>query len=373
MKMIDISVEIISPVIVYPPTHISGSALRGALAAKYIQNHHIADPSQDYDFQNLFLNEQVIYSDLVPGGLVLPLTAMSCKRRPGFKEEGRHGVYDALFANITSTVPINCPECGQDLKRLEGYHDFNRVQKLETSVSTHVGIDRITSTAAPEILYSDAEIDEGQMLHGKIYAPEAYIPRLIELLEGDFYVGRSKTRGKGKVRVVSATVADWDLDTMRLSWEMWNHKAKIMLGKMWRWDFLFSVTLHSDVIIVDEFLRASNDLSDDVRWLPKAAMRECKFGDGTIEFVGRFCQLDRISGWNSAHKLPKNDDFCIRRGSVFIYGFTGNEADKLQLQDKLIEMSFNGIGLRRSEGFGRIVINDSFHSDYAGGDFSCTE
>ncbi len=362
MKIIEIAVEILSPVVVSPPTYVSGSALRGALAAKYIREKQMSNPAQERVFQDLFIKEKVYFSDLIPGGEVLPLTALACKRQPGFEQEGKHGIYDTLLANIASKKLLSCPDCSQDLKRIEGFHDFSRLHKLETSISTHVGIERATSTAAQEILYSDAEIEEGQMIFGRICSAEDCIPALIDILEGHFYIGRSKTRGKGKARVASVNEITMDIVVLCSEWELWNQKAKELLGDSWRWDFLFALTLKSDTIIVDELLRPSNDPSNDVIWLPKVDGGVCTFGNGTIESVFHFSQLDRISGWNSAHGLPKNDDFGIRRGSVFVYGFLGNEKDRHQLQERLVELAVEGIGLRKTEGFGQITVNDFFHS-----------
>lgn len=367
MKILELAAEILSPVVVEPAISISGSALRGALAANYIAARGLKTPAADPLFQDLFLNDNVLYGNLYPGRKVLPATAYSCKRHPGFFGDGGHGIQDFLFDSIAGKMRVSCPQCGQDLKKIEGFHDGKRLCSLKTSLVTHVGIDRSTSTSAVEILYSDVEIDEGQALYGQIIADDSLVQPLLDLFQRPLRIGRSKTRGKGQVEVTVTTVTENEPEKLQSKWERWSERATAALGSSWKWDFLFSIGLASDSVVVDQFLWPAGDLSDEITWLPSATIRKCAFGSGTLELVYHISQMNRIQGWNSVHRLPKDTDYSIQRGSVFVYGFRGSHGDRQELYKRLYRLSIEGIGLRRNEGFGRLEINDFFHCDFAGG------
>jgi len=65
-----------------------------------------------------------------------------------------------------------------------------------------------------------------------------------------------------------------------------------------------------------------------------------------------------ISGWNSLLKLPKDDDIAILKGSVFVYSVDNLDESTIET---LYRLEREGIGKRRSEGFGRLTVCDQFH------------
>ena len=61
--------------------YLPGSTIRGAFAEIFINKKNINDP----DFQNIFVNNKIRFSDFLPGysrepSHSLPLTAQACKR-----------------------------------------------------------------------------------------------------------------------------------------------------------------------------------------------------------------------------------------------------------------------------------------------------
>jgi CRISPR-associated Csx10 family RAMP protein len=112
----------------------------------------------------------------------------------------------------------------------------------------------------------------------------------------------------------------------------------------------FSVTLYSDVILVDEYLRSLTYLSST--YLSKILKVE-------LDLVKTFSSYHIVSGWHSGARLPKEDDVAISRGSTFLFRYNGNEREELVNGLKTLEEE--GIGLRRNEGFGRLIICDPYH------------
>jgi CRISPR-associated protein Csx10 len=67
-----------------------------------------------------------------------------------------------------------------------------------------------------------------------------------------------------------------------------------------------------------------------------------------------------VSGWNAKHGLPTATQWALAAGSCYL--FSVNEgADLPGLERRLRELENDGYGLRRNEGYGRIVVNDPFH------------
>ncbi len=63
--------------------------------------------------------------------------------------------------------------------------------------------------------------------------------------------------------------------------------------------------------------------------------------------------------WNNLWRLPKADDLALSMGSVFVLGT--NRAANDNLYQTLFRLQLNGLGERRTEGFGQLLIANPFH------------
>jgi len=101
MKRYRLTAELLSPLTIGrdrhseragPAASVSGSLVRGAAAARYLQ---LGGAPSDADFITLFLNDQACrWGPLDADEEILPLTALSCKRQPGFLSSDRDRVAD---------------------------------------------------------------------------------------------------------------------------------------------------------------------------------------------------------------------------------------------------------------------------------------
>jgi CRISPR-associated protein Csx10 len=71
-----------------------------------------------------------------------------------------------------------------------------------------------------------------------------------------------------------------------------------------------------------------------------------------------FTQTRVVSGWNSAYQLPKDDEVAITKGAAFLYR---TETDMDILLAWLRQVEEQGIGERRAEGFGQVIVCHPFH------------
>ena len=158
-----------------------------------------------------------------------------------------------------------------------------------------------------------------------------------------FFFGRHRAWGQGEVELKLASHEPVE----HPDWEEWNRSCCKTLEAMLKEQVdgcFFSLGLLSDAIIIDQFLRYTSqpDLQLEGAELITSIMRQ-----------------GLAIGWNQAHRLPKEDEITITRGSVFFYRYPG---DINEIKEQLKVLQTHGIGLRRNEGFGQIIINDPFHS-----------
>lgn len=374
---------------------ISGTQVRGALAALYLQHHGHVDAT----FNRLFLDETACrFGPLDPRPQHAPMTAASCKR-----ERLKHTRVDLLWFRVAQhhlngQVPENahatwlhCGKCQADLKEHSGFwqeteNGVSEVNHDKHHVATHVGIDRQTSTAAESILYTlEAMLPSGQEvdLHGWLTADDEALAALKALLEEEEYrisVGNHRTRGYGDVQLQFGEPFDSNVSqTCMERWKQWSCELIEFLGSppfsvpdTHPQDFYFGLSFPTGAIFVDRFLRYSLDPADMVAWLSPMSSPDTAFplenrpalqlaSGGTVRWITAVTRHERLHGWNAVHGLPRQDEWMVARGSVYVYCFQGTAEERKQLQEQLVTLSQAGVGLRRNEGFGTVSVSDDFH------------
>ena len=373
---------------------VAGTLIRGALAAIYLQHHGQVDDT----FRRLFLDEATCrFGPLDPAPEIFPLTAASCKR-----EGIRHALVDQLWFRIAQHhvaghVPEDagsawrqCDKCTADLNGHDGFWMEENERLSEASsdrhhVATHVGIDRHSSTAAESILYSlEALLPSGTEgdLHGWLMADDEALDAVKQLLEDEGHrisVGHHRTRGYGDVGLQLGDAIEDDVQIRTNAWEQWSRALLDFLGSpplavpaLDADDFYFSLSFPTGAVFVDRLLRYTLDPADMVSWLvpmpPADAVfpmrdrptRQLETG-GTVRWVTAMTRHERLRGWNAAHGLPRQDEWAVARGAVYVYHFQGAEEEREALIQQLADLSKEGVGLRRNEGFGRVIVSDDFH------------
>ena len=375
---------------------LTGTSVRGALASVYLQRHGQADD----DFKHLFLDERACrFGPLDPGPEIFPLTAASCKR-----EGTKHVLVDQLWYRIAQhhtegNLPENaetawrqCGNCKEDLKGHHGFwHENNGRLSENTSdkhhVAAHVGIDRHTNTAAESILYTLEALlpsDKKKDLSGWVMADDKAFRELETLLEAEgsrISIGHHRTRGYGDVRLQLGEPIDIKNSTDEENWEQWSSELVGFLRQLsipgcTPDHFYFSLSFPTGAVLVDSFLRHTIDLADMIPWLPAMSSVDAAFPiagrpihqlstGGTLHWVAAVTKHERLRGWNAAHGLPRQDEWMVARGSVYVYCFKGTPEERNALIQQLKTLSEEGLGLRRNEGFGTVLVCDDFHRQYA--------
>jgi CRISPR-associated protein Csx10 len=399
--------------------YVPGTALRGAVAAHYLRQFGEAG---DARFQDIFLNGEVLFANLYPAAnaytsYVLPATAYACK---AYKET--HGVIDILTRAAALRISeqsdkhkflsgnheqklldeiLDCPQCKRSMHSLAGFYEAVQVlprqpdneDEIETHYAkveihkrhlTHVGINRNTQTAQEGVLYSQQVINEvwrkdesfdsksqnkdqavfqAQTFNGELMVSETQAEFLLtELLATGtrLRVGESRTRGLGLIEVQDCKdlpAESAEIISNRIA--EFNRKLSEHNRDAQQREYI-ALTLQSDAVLTDAFMRPQSEirvedinraLSDDPEqtFIASDALQLKYFNTG-----GRLVQ-----SWNMASGYPKPDDIAIAMGSIFLFEVSSGSAK--ELAEPLALLQQRGIGKRRSEGFGRLTVCDSFH------------
>ena len=385
--------------------YIPGSTIRGALAMLYMKQKgdynakdniwQISEPSRQEKFKKLFNSDNTRFGNCYPeGAKVIPFTASSCKYHPGFSPitDDQHGVLDTItgIAQYESSVSSpdyeilkkyeRCEECQSVMDRFGGYYqknggDYNLV-KVSKRLIARTAIMESLETAQPESLYTLEVLNEKKK-EGKIFKPQEFIGEfetdeafdiLANLLEQNniIRIGSAKSRALGEVEI---KLEGEDEQNFELSISDRLNELNEELKDLGR--YFFSVTLHSDTILRDEILRFKStldtcDLVETLENLPTPPSNDICIFKQTVSFFQHhrnWLSTHLVTGWNTALKLPKEDEVAITKGSVFLFCAdippTDEQKDNLTKMLCLIEHA--GIGERRNEGFGKIRICDEFH------------
>jgi len=386
--------------------YISGSTLLGGLAHSYLRKHGLSSDTIDMQFQLFFLHEQVRFGNLYPANFAsfrpapdpvkpLPKTARSCKRWEGFAyqvhetdTEDRHGVVDhlILWALFKESNNLNifdenryCQACRtlgrtERLDSFSGYYQRYAPGEYERStlnrrLITGTGINRLTGTVSDEILFNYDVIAEltsdqqPQKFQGLVYLDDVVEQVILDFLTADsldLRVGKAKTRGLGRLQLLSwepvntvpytqfkKRLTDFD-DYMKEVVETF----KVQLEAA----FYFSITCCSDLIL------RTRDLRYHICLEAATLARQLGLEDfGRLKLVYHHASTEKTGGWNALWRLPKQVDLAISKGSVFLFSYTGDSQDNLI--DKLYTLEQQGIGSRKSEGFGWVSVSDKFHQE----------
>ena len=357
--------------------HIRGGLLRAAVANAWFLD---TDSNEtDDDFNTLFFGEETgIFRNCYPGTHVLPVTAVGCKDFPDFIKKDNdntdtHGIFDTLIAQLASEKTDwiyhpSCPYCEKGRVESQGgfytkSNDKYEKKKVNTRLLTRVAINRKRRVSADELLYSLNAIDplsvngKNIMLYGSARVPSSLVSKVADTLQNDIQrLGGGLSRGLGQVRIKVENRDNTDTLAQRICnfnerleavWDIYCSLPNVEIGPID--GTYFSIALQSDAILTENWQRSMT--------LTAEMLQEMAGCQVDVELIRSFASYDYVSGWNAKWKLPKEIDLVTRVGSVFV--FRTSDIEKWIPVLKTLEK--NGVGNRREEGFGQVLICDPFH------------
>lgn len=383
-------------------SYVPGSTLLGGLAAAHI----MLDRDED-EFTAFFMQKGACFGNLYPAVFSedsgnaeleslkddrapvypIPMTARTCKRFGGFAsdqtepEDPHHGVYDSLIAwgvfalsseecGKALEAEAYCPMCGEPMDRFTGFYRRGSKETLghaqpERGLRTRTAIDRVTGTAKQGNLYSREILKRGNGFWGTLHVADDQASAFEDFIEQAnasqlLRLGNNRTRGFGRV------VLNLDRREDQISARDLRQRIDVFSAELRRraqevgidvpHACYIPLTLTSDVILLDKLLRHQTVITP-------AYVNE-SWGVDDVDLIYQSSTTRRVMGWNGLWRLPKPDDTAIAQGSVFLFGLE-NPIEEHQVET-LLAVRDQGIGARRREGFGQVVVADRFHWEVKG-------
>jgi len=344
--------------------YIPGTTLLGAMAWKVVRNNDLKKQSIYTKFIELFKKGGIKVSPLYPAyssptnpsilypTIPAPLSLLNCKLYP----KTEPSFHEAINFALKDTEPTICEECFKKgeftplvpldvflavKKPIEG-KPFESV-KLQTNEEIHITIDLKTGKTKTGDLFSYHSINSNKAFIGTMEISDcdsfAKLIKLNKLKNGfsfELFIGKATSRGYGKVKVFLYD-KDSPIDVF----------IKKPISERIQTTDQIIMTLLSDTILVDDWLRFQTTLDEKVL---------SKLLGFKVEIINSFTKSGYIDGFNSLFGLPKWRDKALIAGSTV--GFrVKEEIPQNELIDTLQKLEEEGIGLRTSEGFGRVAFN----------------
>jgi len=332
--------------------YISGGAVLGALAWRWLDRQpDCSDPASNPDFQRCFLNGSVRWLNAYPEGadssrlLPCPLSLTQRKNKSDKAFDKAHLNFVDRVQREPDTqwqpldeypfVRLQAPEETDDDEDEDGETEglqwrLHGRQPKMTPRLHHTRDDREAGRSKDGQMFSYVALEAGEQFIGHILCDTQQDADTIRdlLNAGLIPLGRSRTAtygGWAKMKLLSDRAGE--------SWQeapQSRHQDRLV------------VTLLSDYLGVND-----SGLSD-----PHALEQDLKTALGIDQApIARFLGSRLVTGYVSHWRMPRPSHPAVRAGSVLVYQNVQTDPEKLK------ELYWRGIGVRRAEGFGRVAVN----------------
>lgn len=331
--------------------YIPGGLMRGMLVQRYAAHHGLTDKD------NLFAREEslpLFFDGSVRFLHAYPLEEHSRQRllptplglmQPKKAELANNlTVYNVCHPDVTDERRREIEEQEDDQLKpvrrqfcrfVEG--DQAILYKLEPNrIATHVQRERVKgrATSAQGTVFRYEALAEGQWFGGVILADDTVdISELKALLEqpARAWLGRSRSANYGRVSIHNVTeVSNW---------------REVGGSLIVQDSALVQLTLLSDTLLRDSRGQFTTTISSEL-------LEQYLDVPVTVDEAHTLVDATRVGGYNRAWRLPLPQAIALKAGSVI----TVRPGEPLTA-DKLAELEERGLGERREEGFGRVVVN----------------
>lgn len=350
---------------------LPGNILLGALAARAVRHLDLGKTDDYQNFVGLFRRGWARFSflalahekhDKLYPAFASPLDIFRCKRQS--PHDPQRKFYDRAFAlTEAEKEKIICDLCAKqydeedaEVEKLECLQTlragFMQELAFEQREEMHVQINPATQRAEDGKLFEYVCLQAGQYLCGEIICRNQKVwealrqcAELIESMESKqqaipLRLGKATRRGYGRVSAFFFVEKDdKGLYQNTLSQRLPDPKQP------------FTLLLTTDTIIRDKWGRFPTRFEED--WLAEALGLE----KGDLKLIRGFAKTREIDGFHNYLGLPRWRDRAFVAGSVAGIQIVGGKYTNDEIVKKLERLEWEGIGLRRHEGFGQIVVN----------------
>ncbi len=323
----------------------------------------------------------VSWTNAHPPGRLLPASAVSCKRRPGFRDAGGHGVFDTLidaFCWAAQRPPVVvyspvCPNerCGEDEVRT--YSHYRPVEGGGTVTPpahhslTRVALSRSRMSVEPGLLYTPLVMSERLADNSPtefrclIRCEDDLAQPLVDALQRVRHLGSGSSRGLGLV-AVQAQALEPEPDgfdrlverleqfsaLLRRCWSDWRQLGGREGGEPDPRACYFSLDLRSPGLFGTPSRPSLDPTAElSLRLAPP------------VELLRSQADGEAVVGWNERWGLPRPRELGAKAGSTYLL-LAG--AGLAAAAPALYEIERRGLGRRLDEGCGEVAVCDPVHT-----------
>lgn len=304
----------------YSYSYIPGSVIKGTIAWNMVQKKGSVNKR--------ILNGDTVFFNAYPlldGHSTIPMI----QGYVGDKQEIRSKKAEVLLyhsfngTNFENVIPYNNYEFvifEKGNNHLKGYNP-KKVENL------HINKKDAKDSSGTRMFRYEA-VSKGECFRGFIRIAEEFAQDIYDILSGKImYFGGSRGSGYGKCEI---------------------HNVKYVTA---------ADLLESDMDIKDDLYICF--LSDAILYyngkvnthIPENVLKEKLGIMGECKFISSFISLDKAATYNSMYNTHTVCYTSISKGSIMWYKVN----EKID-PDKIREFTFNGIGMRKEDGFGRIAV-----------------
>lgn len=351
---------------------IPGSALRGAIG--FALAAVVADPDHDPGFQALveedhgarfgFLSPVTGAPTNAPTGR-LPLTSQRCKQR-----DREHGLHDDLLDRIATALITDakqvasvqsalraskCAKCGKPLRSAHGFRRCDAEPRVR--VATRASIARGTASVRDGALFTEVYLEPGNVFEGRVRGVSDDAREMLARgLSLPLSIGRARGAGRGRASVELVTVApraSVASRAERFEAALTRHLARCKLPE----------TTARRLVTLTFLTPCVASIVDHDEWSGLAATLPERLRDATpLVRVRRFVRegsWDQRTGQMHAWQ-------AIAAGSVYVLELPEGLRSS-DVLDELAEIERAGLGTRRHQGYGEVLVFDPIHVEDVGG------
>ena len=310
-------------------SYIAGSAIRGAVISECVKaGMYVEELVKNTRFYDAYIVDGERHA--VP----VPLVYYADKH--SIRENELRLQSDLNTELEISTCLDHSPKEGEQRVDADGYGIFESNGKLDSVrvrkiANLHI---KVGSTSSDKAMYRYEAIEENQSFGGTIACEDdETAENYRNLIEGKtLYLGGSKGSGYGRCRVRSVEIVSYEQVINQYGIDRKEDNGTLVVYAL------------SNILQIDDFGEVSSEIPED--YLKKS------LGITNVKLKKSFVSIGVSGGFNHTWRAGSVQRSLVKAGSVFVYIYDGklNEAAILQLEEK-------GIGMRRQDGFGRILIN----------------
>lgn len=375
--------------------YIPGFVLRGTLATMAAARSQLDQQQSDayQEFVRLFYRDGLICSNLLPTQyekssvyptIAAPEDLFFSEQHPKDKklEDGDRApilARQAAHSDFKQSVGADSLKLEPTSSRFITVKQAAEFHRVEHCDEMHVTIDELTGRALDANLFGYVALAAGQYWLGEIVCKDESdwhnlramtgLPELTEESSRDdrkfsplfsLRFGKAQRRGYGKVSAMLIEAPAQD------PWRALPFDQRFT-------DVIkpFTLTLLSDAIVIDEWGRAQQGF--DAKWLSKALGFAVQIDEAqgqpdpqsgrAMPYQLAFAQPRLVDTFNNHFGLPRSRDLALRSGSAVTLKITEQALSAQAITKRLETIETTGIGLRRNEGFGRVVINHPIYQN----------